>query len=926
MSGGGRWQAGEAPRLMTGRGGGGAWGGNQPRRGPVEQPGIQSHHPAGGPPAVGAMMAPSAAVRGRPGTMGPVWRGGAMRNVITAAAAPRGRGSAAVARPPPTGPAIRHDGVASWRPNGSGHPPRGEASRAYHPNGHGRGAASTEIEIVIHAFVKMDHNKNVHFKPSTEQLSKIAESQFSSTWQQRHAVLSKLAPALLPHSLQQATLDHYHHLKPKTLAQYSLNPLIGFIVERAQQLHPNSLPPNTTEEKLLLRCLRTQIDPEKDFVFLRKLSDGQSGSVFLIKTRLSNLESLNQSNFYILKKVPKRVSQRIQQYSSIQTELSILLLSRSKSEGVQRVPKLHMSFQTKTELNVVLEYSPSGSIADYLATVMPQVLPPEEVLRVWTIDTLAALHWLHQSHLFCHRDIKPSNLIIHHLHAHLLLTDFATAAPLLPASPHLSPPRLFVPRKHRAVIVGTCDYIAPEVLQVHLSQTIATLSHSPVSRPSVIGPSASDDPICPLLDVEDDPASPSGSYGPEVDFWSFGVSLYEVSLFSFCSLKAKIASELFLVTDLFSLGFLFFFFFDETVGVRFDSPSSFPQTSLKKQSDRWFCGLKQNKKIKLNSLILRSQRSEEEEEDGDQERVSQPLQGFLKALVCSRENRIGCGTEGLEEVKAHAWFRGLDWEQVQRIPVPNFTRAPININRLGDSVCIDGTAVTAVVDDPGGFNFSVFFGSSPGLSALKYSKSGGEEEEPLGGGTTPESSMDDEDDEDSKFWGFTYLPSDPDEFNHAQEDYQCRQKLKSSIKRTCAFEGQGESCSAGAGGGQRMSEDRFSTPIKPAWGALAGSSAIQAPQTGLGCRSVRLQTRPDGRQVRMSQMDQLIQLNQLVLSTAKKTRTNPSLIPTHPHLDDPLLLRHMLTTFANSHQLLLRRIDALIARSDRIISRNQKPS
>lgn len=140
MSGGGRWQAGEAPRLMTGRGGGGAWGGNQPRRGPVEQPGIQSHHPAGGPPAVGAMMAPSAAVRGRPGTMGPVWRGGAMRNVITAAAAPRGRGSAAVARPPPTGPAIRHDGVASWRPNGSGHPPRGEASRAYHPNGHGRGA------------------------------------------------------------------------------------------------------------------------------------------------------------------------------------------------------------------------------------------------------------------------------------------------------------------------------------------------------------------------------------------------------------------------------------------------------------------------------------------------------------------------------------------------------------------------------------------------------------------------------------------------------------------------------------------------------------------------------------------------------------------------------------------------------------------
>jgi len=298
---------------------------------------------------------------------------------------------------------------------------------------------------------------------------------------------------------------------------------------------------------------------------------------------------------------------------------------------------------------------------------------------------------------------------------------------------------------------------------------------------------------------------------------------------------------------------------------------------------------------------------------------------FLKALVCSRENRIGCGTEGLEEVKAHAWFRGLDWDQVQRIPVPNFTRAPININRLGDSVCIDGTAGTAGVDDPDGFNFSVFFGSSPGLSALKYSKSGGEEEKTLGGGTTPESSVD-EDDEDSKFWGFTYLPSDPDEFNHAQEDYQCRQKLKSSIKRTWANEGHGESGSGVAGVGQGMEADRYSTPIKPAWGALGAGSTIQAPHTGLGCRSVRLQTRPDGRQVRMSQMDQLIQLNQLVLSTAKKTRPNPSLIPANRHHDDPHLLHHVLTTIADSHQLLLHRIDALIARSDLIISRNSRPS
>jgi len=59
----------------------------------------------------------------------------------------------------------------------------------------------------------------------------------------------------------------YHGLKPKTLAQYSLKPLFGFIVKRAHQLHANSLRPNTTEEKLLPRCLRTQIDPAKGFFF-----------------------------------------------------------------------------------------------------------------------------------------------------------------------------------------------------------------------------------------------------------------------------------------------------------------------------------------------------------------------------------------------------------------------------------------------------------------------------------------------------------------------------------------------------------------------------------------------------------------------------------------------------------------------------------
>ncbi|KAA1137573.1 hypothetical protein PGTUg99_021122 [Puccinia graminis f. sp. tritici] len=331
----------------------------------------------------------------------------------------------------------------------------------------------------------MDPNKNyrgVHFKPSTEQLNQQHQqqqqqqqrqqsdpTQFVQTWQQRHSILNKLTTTIL--STDQELLEQYQHLKPSTTPNCELSHQFGFLLERAQQQQQQptiATTPTPSEQKLLQRCLRTQIEPSKDFILIRKISDGQSGSVHLIRTRLSSLESLNQSNFYILKKVSKRVSRRIQQYSSIETELSILLLSRgSTSSGVKRQPKLHLSFQTVTDLHLVLEYSMSGSIADHLGQGggMAERRVSEAQLRGWTVDVLAGLDWLHHRHRFCHRDVKPANLLINHPDGHILLTDFATAAPLvlLNHSNHAhtrSSDTLVVPRNHRVVIVGTCDYIA----------------------------------------------------------------------------------------------------------------------------------------------------------------------------------------------------------------------------------------------------------------------------------------------------------------------------------------------------------------------------------------------------------------------------------------------------------------------------------
>jgi hypothetical protein len=143
----------------------------------------------------------------------------------------------------------------------------------------------------------MDPNRNyrgVHFKPSTEQLNQQQQqhqhqhqqqqsdpTQFVQTWQQRHSILNKLTTTIL--TTDQELLKQYQHLKPSTTPNCELSHHFGFLLERAQQQQQSTSTTTTTttpsEQKLLQRCLRTQIEPSKDFILIRKISDGQSGSV-----------------------------------------------------------------------------------------------------------------------------------------------------------------------------------------------------------------------------------------------------------------------------------------------------------------------------------------------------------------------------------------------------------------------------------------------------------------------------------------------------------------------------------------------------------------------------------------------------------------------------------------------------------------------
>ncbi|XP_004963218.2 protein kinase PINOID [Setaria italica] len=257
----------------------------------------------------------------------------------------------------------------------------------------------------------------------------------------------------------------------------------------------------------------------RDFKLLRRVGGGDIGTVYLCRLRSPAAAAGRESpcHLYAMKVVDRRVVARKKKLERAAAEKRIL-----RALDHPFLPTLFADFDAAPHFScVVMEFCPGGDLHS-LRHRMPSRRFPLPSARFYAAEVLLALEYLHMMGIV-YRDLKPENVLIR-ADGHIMLTDFdlsleSTSSPSLESaagndaaaagdastSASCFPDHLFrlKRRRRRAAARQTTTFVA---------EPVEARSCSFVGTHEYVAPEV----------------ARGGPHGAAVDWWAYGVFLYEL--------------------------------------------------------------------------------------------------------------------------------------------------------------------------------------------------------------------------------------------------------------------------------------------------------------------------------------------------------------------------------------------------------------